>query len=73
MAVSLKWTHGERLGQGQRLEVGDFGVLDFRSITPGRDLTEKPQGIGLMAAFSLRARERQHPLGEGVRLLRETS
>jgi hypothetical protein len=50
MAVRLERAHAQRLGQGQGLTVGGCGSLGLRGMVVRIDLTEEPQGPGLIYA-----------------------
>ena len=62
MAVGLERAHAEFVGQGEGLAVGDLRQRDFQGLTLCRNLTQEPQGPGLVAAFLLGPGE-----GEGAR------
>jgi hypothetical protein len=73
VAVRLEWTHAEILGQGEGLAVVGFGLFNLWRLASRRNVVEEAQGIRLVAAFLMCAGERQHPLGEGVRLFQAAS
>jgi hypothetical protein len=69
VAVGLERAHAEFLGQGKGLAVVGLGLAVLWWLTLSRNLTEETQGIGFVALFLVLTGERQHALGEGVRLL----
>ena len=69
VAVGLKRTHAELVGQGERLAVVISGLLAFWRFASRRNLAEEVQGMRLVTAFLVRTGERQRPLGKGLRLL----
>jgi hypothetical protein len=69
VAVGYKRAHAELLGQGEGLAVVSCSGLNFYGLAVRRNLAEEAQGIRLVAPFLVLTGERQHTLGEGVRLL----
>jgi len=44
VAVGHEWSHPQLLGQGQRLPVLAFGLVEIGTIPTGRDLAAQAQG-----------------------------
>ena len=57
MAVRLEGAHAECVGQGESLAVVVFGWLHLQGIVVRGNLTEEPQGPGLLTLLRLRAAE----------------
>src|SRR5262249_47939445 len=53
VGVGVQWTHGEGLGQGERLAVEGCGQCDLWESPITRNITEEPQSIRLPALLLL--------------------
>jgi hypothetical protein len=71
--VGLEWTHAEFFGQGEGFAVVGLSLLGLRRLALRRNLTEKTQGIRLVATFLMFTSECQRTIGERVRLLQSAS
>ena len=73
MAVSLERAHTQLLSQGKGLAVMGNSLVDVRGSAMRGDVAEEPQGICLVATFLVLTGERQHAIGDGVRILQTAS
>ncbi len=69
MTVGLQWTHAEFGGQGEGLLVLGVGGLDLGGIAMRGDLTQEPQGPGLVSTSLVGTGELKGALGDCARLL----
>jgi hypothetical protein len=69
VAVSHKRAHAEIFDQGKGLPVVGFGLLAWRWMPLGRDLTKESQGVSFVAQFLMRTGELQRALCLGIRFV----